>query len=166
LRVVFGVGSYLLESPQQKEKKMSLVKRAVADLEWPAWMTPRSFLDLPETWFDGRGEAVIRVEEFEEDSQMVVRAELPGVNPDEDIEITVSDGALRIMVQRRKETKHETKRHYRSEFQYGSYTRTLPLPAGATDTDVKAKYTDGVLEVRIPMNGKQAESKKVPISRN
>lgn len=145
---------------------MSVVKRAVADLEWPAWMTPRSFLDFPETWFDNRGEAVIRVEEFEEDNQMVVRAELPGVNPDEDIEITVSDGALRIMVQRRKETKHETKRHYRSEFQYGSYTRTLPLPAGATDTDVKAKYTDGVLEVRIPMNGKQAESKKVAISRN
>ena len=145
---------------------MSLVKRAVTDLDWPSWMTPRSFLDFPETWFDTRGEAVIRVEEFEEDNQMVVRAELPGVNPDEDIEITVTDGALRIMVQRRKETTHENKRHYRSEFQYGSYTRTLPLPAGATDNDVKAKYKDGVLEVRIPMNGKQAASKKVAISRN
>lgn len=152
--------------PQQKEKTMSVVKRAVADLEWPAWLTTRNILDFPESWFDSRGEAAIRVEEFEDGNQMVVRAELPGVNPDEDIEMTVSDGSLCIKVQRRKETTHETKRHYRSEFQYGSYTRTLPLPAGATDTDVKAKYTDGVLEVRIPINGKQAESKKVAISRN
>jgi HSP20 family protein len=145
---------------------MSIVKKAVADIEWPAWLTTRNILDFPESWFDSRGEAAIRVEEFEDGNQMVVRAELPGVNPEEDIDITVSDGALCIKVQRRKETTHETKRHYRSEFQYGSYTRTLPLPAGATDTDVKAKYTDGVLEVRIPINGKQVESKKVAISRN
>jgi HSP20 family molecular chaperone IbpA len=40
------------------------------------------------------------------------------------------------------------------------------LPAGATDKDVKARYTDGVLEVRIPMNGRQAESKKVTVTRH
>jgi HSP20 family protein len=93
-------------------------------------------------------------------------AELPGVNPDEDIEINIANRSLRIMMQRHKETVHESKRHYRSEFRYGSYNRTLPLPAGCTDSDVKATYCDGVLEVRIPMNGKQAEIKKVPISRN
>ena len=88
------------------------------------------------------------------------------MNPEDDIEITLSEGMLRIMVQRKKESKHETKRHYRSEFQYGSFVRTIALPAGATDQDVKARYVDGVLEVRIPMSGKQAETKKVSITRH
>jgi HSP20 family molecular chaperone IbpA len=57
----------------------------------------------------------------------------------------------------------------RVAFGVGSYTRTLPLPlpfpAGATDIDVKAKYTDVVLEVRIPIDGKQVDSKKAATSR-
>lgn len=68
------------------------------------------------------------------------------------------------MVQRNKESKHEGTRHYRSEFQYGSFVCTLALPAGVTDKDVKARYTDGVLEVRIPMNDRQAEFKKVTVT--
>ena len=145
---------------------MSLVRKVANDLDWPQWLAGRGFVDFPETWFDSVGEAAIRVEEFEEDDKLVVRADVPGVNPDEDIEITMTDGMLRIMVQRKKETKHEGKRHYRSELQYGSFVRTIALPAGATDSDVKAKYEDGVLEVKIPMNGAQAKTKKVAISRH
>lgn len=144
---------------------MSLTRKLATDFDWPAWMAGRSILDFPESWIDSMGEAAIRVEEFEEHDQLVVRAEIPGVNPDEDIEITLTEGMLRIMVQRRKESKHESKRHYRSEFQYGSFVRTLALPAGATDRDVKAEYKDGVLEVRIPMSGTQASTKKIAISK-
>jgi HSP20 family protein len=106
------------------------------------------------------------VEEFEDNGQLVVRAEAPGVNPEHDIEVTVTEGMLRVMVHRKKRAHQEDARHYRSEFQYGSFVRTLALPAGATDKDVKARYTDGVLEVRIPMNGRQAESKKVTVTRH
>lgn len=144
---------------------MSLTRKLATDFDWPAWMAGRSILDFPESWIDSMGEAAIRVEEFEEHDQLVVRAEIPGVNPDEDIEITLTEGMLRIMVQRKKESKHESKRHYRSEFQYGSFVRTLALPAGATDRDVKAEYKDGVLEVRIPMSGTQASTKKIAISK-
>lgn len=144
---------------------MSLTRKLANDFDWPAWMAGRSILDFPESWIDSIGEAAIRVEEFEEHDQLVVRAEIPGVNPDEDIEITLTEGMLRIMVQRKKESKHESKRHYRSEFQYGSFVRTLALPAGATDRDVKAEYKDGVLEVRIPMSGAQASTKKIAISK-
>lgn len=145
---------------------MSLITRkSPFDMEWPAWMAGRSILDLPESWVETMGEAAIRVEEFEENNQLVVRAEVPGVNPDEDVEITVTEGTLRIMVQRKKETKSESKRHYRSEFQYGSFVRTIALPAGATDKDVKADYKDGVLEVRVPINGQHAEAKKIPIQK-
>ena len=145
---------------------MTLVKRALPDLEWPAWMTSRGLFDMPDSWIDSMGEVAIRVEEFEEDGHLIVRADVPGVNPEKDIEISMTDGMLRISVQREKESKHEGKRHYRSEFQYGSFVRTIALPAGATDQDVKARYTDGVLEVRIPMSGKQAQTKKVTITRH
>ena len=146
---------------------MSLVMRKTPfDMEWPAWMSGRSILDFPESWAETMGDAAIRVEEFEENNQLVVRAEVPGVNPDEDVEITVTEGTLRIMVQRKKESKTESKRHYRSEFQYGSFVRTIALPAGATDKDVKAAYKDGVLEVRVPINGQHAEAKKIPIQKH
>lgn len=145
---------------------MTLVKRPFADLEWPNWLAGRSMLDLPESWMDTWMEAGIRVEEFEEKGQFVVRAELPGVNPDEDIEITQQDSSLRIMVRRQKETVHEGKHHYRSEFQYGSFVRTISLPAGASERDVKASYKDGILEVRIPMNGDQAKTKKIAIQKS
>ena len=68
------------------------------DIDWPTWMAGRGLLDLPDSWFDSVGEAAIRVEEFEDDDKLVIRADVPGVNPDEDIEITMTDGMLRIMV--------------------------------------------------------------------
>ena len=144
---------------------MTLVKRALPELEWPSWMTTRGLFDIPDSWIDSMGEVAIRVEEFEENGHLVVRADVPGVNPDEDIEISMTDGMLRISVQRKKESKHETKRHYRSEFQYGSFVRTVALPAGCNDKDVKAEYKDGVLEVRIPMTNTESKAKKVSIQK-
>lgn len=144
---------------------MTLVKRALPELEWPSWMTTRGLFDIPDAWVDSLGEAAIRVEEFEEDGHLFVRADVPGVNPDEDIEISMTDGMLRISVQRKKETKHEGKRHYRSEFQYGSFVRTVALPAGCSDSDVKAQYVDGVLEVQIPMSSKESKAKKINIQK-
>lgn len=145
---------------------MSLVRKLNTDFDWPAWMTGRTIMDFPESWIDSLGEAAIRVEEYEDDNQLTVRAEIPGVNPEEDIEISLTEGMLRIMVQRKKESRHESKRHYRSEFQYGSFVRTIALPAGATDQDVKAKYSDGVLEVKIPLSGSQAKTKKINIQKD
>lgn len=92
----------------------------------------------------------IRVEEFREDGTLVVRAELPGIDPDKDIELTVTNGMLRIQAERRQEEKHEDHGYLRQELHYGSLSRSLPLPAGVTETDVKATYKGGMLEIRIP----------------
>jgi HSP20 family protein len=77
----------------------------------------------------------------------------------------VDDHLLRVKAERRQESKSEDKKGYRSEFRYGSFTRTVPLPAGATEEDVKASYTDGILEVRIPIDGAAAEAMKIPIAK-
>ena len=108
---------------------------------------------------------LLRVEEFTEGDEVVVRAEMPGIDPDKDVHITVNDHTLQLRAERREETKTEDKGSYRSEFQYGSFTRTLQLPAGATDQDVKATYKDGILEVRVPVDRKEAEARKIPIQR-
>jgi HSP20 family protein len=131
---------------------------------WPEWFR------FPETWFPTwrelfSDEGIVRVEEFEQEGTLIVRAEVPGMDPDEDVEISVANGMLTIRAERREERKEESKTGYRSEFRYGVFRRTLPLPAGATEQDVKATCSDGILEVRIPMAKERAEAKKVPVTR-
>ena len=108
---------------------------------------------------------VIRVEEFRDDGTLVVRADLPGIDPDKDVELTVSDGMLRIHAERREEDKKEDKGYLRQELRYGSLSRTLPLPEGVTESDITATYKAGMLEIRIP-EPKKAEATKIPISRS
>lgn len=127
---------------------------------------PRRFLeffDTPEAWFTG--ERMVPVEEFMDEGTLVVRAELPGVDPDKDVEIAVEDGVLTLRAERRQEEVTEMKDGYRSEFRYGSFSRTVMLPAGAGPDDVTATYDDGVLEVRIPMPAPAAERRTVPVTR-
>lgn len=126
--------------------------------------------ELPELWrrffepdFTG---AWMRVEEFVEGDALVVRAELPGLDPDKDVELTVSQGALHVRAERQEKSEQKTKEGYRSEFHYGSYSRSIPLPAGTKDEDVKASYRDGILEVRVPLGETKTPSTKVPITRS
>ena len=132
---------------------------------WPEWIEPW-FADWPRfrTWF-GESPDTMRVEEFTDGTDAVVRVELPGIDPDKDVAITVTDHSLRLHAERREETKTDDKDGYRSEFHYGSFTRTVPLPVGATEHDVKATYRDGILEVRVPIDHDTAEAKKIPVQR-
>jgi HSP20 family protein len=132
---------------------------------WPEWMEPW-FADWPRfrNWFTEAAEGM-RVEEFTERDEAVVRVEMPGIDPDKDVEITVTDHTLRVAAERREEKKTEDKGGYRSEFHYGSFTRTVSLPPGATEKDVKATYKDGILEVRVPVDRETAESRKIPVQR-
>lgn len=121
---------------------MALVRR-----EWP------DLQELVQRWFEGDADkSWLRVEEFEEDKTLVVRAELPDIDPDKDVDIAVVDGELRIRAQRRAKSEHKDKDSYRSEFQYGSFYRSLKLPPGASADDVTATYKDGVLEIRVPVS--------------
>ncbi|MDJ0771356.1 MAG: Hsp20/alpha crystallin family protein [Ilumatobacter sp.] len=143
---------------------MSLIKQR-NELDWPMWFGGRRLFDWPDTWKDLFEENDLRVEEYEDEGELVVRAEMPGIDPDEDVEITVSDRMLRLHAERRVESTTEDKKGYRSEFHYGSFSRAIRLPVGATEADVKATYVDGILEVRIPIDTSEAETKRIPISR-
>lgn len=106
----------------------------------------------------------IPVEEYQEDDTHVVKAELPGIDPERDVDITVQDGMLRIRAERQQEEKTEERDFYRQEIRYGSFARNIPLPAGASEEDVKAEYRDGILTVRLPL-AQEKQRTKIPISR-
>lgn len=120
-------------------------------------------MNVPQWW---QHDDLIRVEEFREDGTFVIRAELPGVDPDKDIELTVSGGILGIHAERHEEEKHEQRGYLRQELRYGALSRSLPLPDGVRESDIKATYESGVLEIRIPEPDREPAAKKIPIARS
>ena len=103
----------------------------------------------------------IRIEEFSKNGNFMIRAELPGIDPDKDVQINVRDGMLTIEGKREEHTESDQ----RSEFFYGRFMRTLTLPSGATGEDISASYKDGILEVAVPMHEPLGEVQRVAVSR-
>jgi HSP20 family molecular chaperone IbpA len=137
--------------------------------ELAPWLA--DWLDVPELsrWFEtrpalfGAGDRM-RIEEEHRDGEIVVRAELPGVDPEKDVDITIENGMLRIRAERRKEEREESEGRTRSEFRYGMLSRTISLPSDVDPDAISASYRDGILEVHIPAT-KQAESRKINVNR-
>ncbi len=100
-----------------------------------------------------------RVEEMVQDNRYVIRAELPGLDPEKDIEVTVDGRTLTILAERRQEDAGP----YRSEFRYGSLSRSVRLPARVDASDVTARYDKGILEVTVPVREAKPEGSRVPI---
>jgi HSP20 family protein len=98
------------------------------------------------------GTHALRVEDYAEDDHYVVRAELPGVDPRKDVDITVEDQTLTVHAQRRQE--HKEPHH--CEFRYGEFTRSVRLPASADTEHITAAYDKGILEVTIPVKARPA----------
>ncbi len=104
----------------------------------------------------------VRVEDYIEDDSYVLRAELPGIDPEQDVEVTVEHDMLTISGERREETKDKNHR----EFHYGAFKRAVALPAGAKTDAITASYDNGVLLVRVPLGTEEASSVKIPIQRS
>jgi predicted unusual protein kinase regulating ubiquinone biosynthesis (AarF/ABC1/UbiB family)/HSP20 family molecular chaperone IbpA len=102
---------------------------------------------------------VFRLEESIRDDRYVIRAELPGLDPKNDIEVTVDGRILTIRAERRQQDDGP----YRSEFRYGSLARTVRLPAGVDPADVTARYDKGVLEVSVPVRAVKPEGTRIPV---
>jgi HSP20 family molecular chaperone IbpA len=104
---------------------------------------------------------MVRVEDRQEKDKYTVRAELPGIDPDKDVEITVADGILTIAAERREEKAEKD----RTEFRYGSFVRRVALPKGANEEGLQASYKDGILEVVVPLAAEATKARKIPVSR-
>jgi HSP20 family protein len=100
----------------------------------------------------------IRIEENANGRVFVVRAEVPGIEP-KDISVMVADGELKIEVERPE--RHPDCQH--SEFRYGRFTRTVPLPRGAKEDQISAVYGAGLLEITVGLERPSPIARTVPV---
>ena len=110
-------------------------------------------------WRPVFGTHVMRLEDEMKDGRYEVRAEIPGVDPATDIDITVHHGALTIKAERSEKKESQG----RSEFSYGSFVRTVSLPKGADENDVKATYDKGILTVSVGLSEPKPAEKHIRV---
>lgn len=104
-----------------------------------------------------------KVDVLEKDNRLITRVDLPGVKK-EDVSVEVTDGRLTLSGERKTESEEKDKNVYRTEREYGSFYRTVPLPPGVKPEDVKASFANGVLEVSVPLPAAaKPNGRKVPI---
>jgi HSP20 family protein len=112
-------------------------------------------------WVDPRGHRVLPVADrdrwvpacdvFDRDGDLVIRVELPGINPDTDVRVTVQDGVLWIGGERKQDDAvADGGRYWRQERAYGAFERGVRVPDGVRVEDITASYDKGMLEVVVP----------------
>jgi HSP20 family protein len=97
----------------------------------------------------------------ERDDKIVVRADLPGVNPD-DFRVDIEDDALVLQGERRTVREDTRGGIRRSERSYGSFRRVIPLPPGVNPEAVEARFENGVLEIEMPLQ-QQSRTRRVEV---
>lgn len=125
----------------------------------------RPFFRWPSLWKRAAPEIgwFPEIDVFEKDNRLVTKIDLPGMKK-EDVKVEITDGQLAISGERKREAEEKGEEFYRSEREYGSFYRSVPLPEGAKVDDVKATFTDGVLEVSVPLPARpEAKMRKVEI---
>jgi HSP20 family protein len=115
--------------------------------EWPQpffrWPRLRTRATSEVGWYP-------EIDVFEKENHLVTRIDLPGMKKD-DVTVEVTDGHLTISGERKREAEEKGEEFYRCEREYGSFYRSVPLPEGAKIEEIKATFTDGVLEVSVPL---------------
>jgi HSP20 family protein len=101
------------------------------------------------------------IEMYEKDDRFVVRTELPGVRS-EAIDISITGDTLTVKGEREVSKEVKDEEYHRSEIAYGSFSRSIAMPAAVDAKGIEASYEDGVLEVTVP-KAKEAKPAKIQI---
>ena len=137
-------------APQPDRTPFSLLRQMTAELDrvfdWPAFRWPA---------FDDRAPMLgaawsPRIDVFEKNNRLITRVDLPGMKK-EDVHVAIEEGDLILKGERKEEKEVKEEDFYKAECFYGSFYRRLPLNFEVAPDKVSAKFTDGVLEVRLPM---------------
>ena len=163
----------MAEKAKSKTKKTDALVPRRASSELSPWGDlDRMFEDFlgrrlrsfwPERWWPSErmGFTTPAVDLYEENDDIVVKAELPGMEKD-NIEVNLSGNQLTIKGEKKEEEEVKKEGYYRSERSYGSFLRTLELPAEVQADNVKAAFKNGVLEIRLPKT-EEAKKKEIKI---
>lgn len=140
------------------------LQREMSELLRRDFAGPRGSTPWREGWGGSMGAWVPAVDVFSREGDLVVRAELPGINPEKDVDISVQDGVLTLRGERRHEQRSNGDSYFRVESSYGSFQRNILLPEGVKAEDIQASYQNGILEVVVPKAAELTSAKKVPIT--
>jgi HSP20 family molecular chaperone IbpA len=126
---------------------------------------PRRLVDFADWFEDGLlrgGDAhTIRIEDHIGENDYTLCAELPGVDPDKDVQVTVDQDVLTIHAERREHQKAKG----RSEFRYGRLDRSVRLPSNADSGKISARYDNGVLKVMVPLKSPEPTGRTIEITK-
>lgn len=98
----------------------------------------------------GEGEWTPAIDVIREDDRIVVRADVPGIEPEE-ITIDFEDGMLTLSGKHEEEKEEKEKDFVRRERRFGSFSRSMRLPEGVSADDIDATCTHGFLQVTVPI---------------
>ncbi|MCM8818185.1 MAG: Hsp20/alpha crystallin family protein [Candidatus Omnitrophica bacterium] len=140
----------------------------MAELARWRWNPVREMLDLKDDFdklidrffskdfeiWEGRG--AFDVDIYEDADNVVVKAEIPGMNK-KDISVSLTEDTVTISGKKTEEKKIEKENYYRKEIRTGSFSRSFTLPCAVDKEKVKATYKDGVLEIVLPKSEKGRE---------
>lgn len=119
------------------------------------------FAGSPENGDDSYGSWAPAVDIFERGDDLIIRAEIPGVDKD-DIDVNVEKNTLTIRGERKREKEYEEDRTFRMERVFGSFVRTFSLPRTVDASGISASYSNGVLELQLP-KAEEAKPKRIEI---
>ena len=128
------------------------------ELSWP-----RSFVPAPRA---AKSRFLPAADVFHRNGDLVIRADLAGMDPVKDVKVTLLDGDLVLTGERRQESEVKEADYFRRERSYGSFERHIAVPEGTDPAKVKASYQDGILEIVVSGGGKPApaaEAKPIEI---
>ena len=102
------------------------------------------------------------VDIFEHEGNLVLKAELPGIEP-KDVDVRVENNVLTLRGERKVETEVKHEKYHRVERAYGTFSRSFTLPSVVDTEKIKAEYKDGVLQVTLPQR-EEAKPKQIQVS--
>ncbi|MDX9803203.1 MAG: Hsp20/alpha crystallin family protein [Dehalococcoidales bacterium] len=134
-------------------RDMMTLRQAMDRLFEDSFVRPAGFggVSMPEVALDMK----------ETDADVVVKAELPGVKP-EDVDVSVSEGILTIKGENREEQEEKEANYYRRELRYGSFSRSISLPAAVNADKAEAVFENGVLTLTLP-KAEEARPKQIKV---
>ncbi len=137
----------------QMQSQLQALERRFEDFMSRGWMTP-----FESDWPDVVAEAPMpKVDVVDKGKKLVVRAEVPGFDKD-DIDVSLTDNSITLKGTMKEENKKEEGDYYQSEVRQMSFSRSLMLPSEVDSARAKAKFKNGMLEIRLPK--KKVEKKK------
>lgn len=107
------------------------------------------WLDTPRLWSQRAGEFTLALDVAEDDERYIVKASVPGVDPDQ-IEVTLTDNVLTIKGETKSEKDVEEKNYHLRERRFGRFTRSVTLPMPVDADAVEATHENGVLTLHLP----------------